>query len=344
MRFPVLMSVLAITFVGLPSASAQNCSSKSAPETSKACSSGTATETAQNGGSSAAMVMAAALMPMQATAAKGDGKDIVDTAVGAGSFNTLVAALKAASLVDALRAEGPFTVFAPNDAAFAKLPKGTVETLLLPAQLPRLQSILTYHVVPGRMDAASVMKTPFLTTLNGQRLAVRVEGDQVFVGGAKVVAANVAASNGVIHVLDGVMLPAEADVVELAAANGNFTTLVAALKAAGLVETLEGAGPFTVFAPTDAAFAKLPAGTVASLLEPANKAKLVEILKLHVVSGRVYSDAVVKAGSANSLQGQALTITMRDGKVLVGKAPVSAADLSASNGVVHVIDEVLLPG
>ena len=331
MNFSLLIPVAAAALMAAPATLAQSCSST------------TKTETASHQGSAAAMVSAAAAMPMNALAAKGDGKDLVDTAIGAGSFGTLVTALQGADLVDALRAAGPFTVFAPNDAAFAKLPKGTVESLLQPEQKARLTSILTYHVVPGRLDAATVMKAPFLTTLAGQRLAVKVEGDQVFVGGSKVVAANVAASNGLIHVLDGVVLPAETDIVGLAAGNGNFGTLVAALKAAGLVETLQGAGPFTVFAPTDAAFAKLPAGTVESLLQPANKSKLVAILKLHVVSGRVYSDAAIKAGSAASLQGQSLTITARDGNVLVGTAKVGPADLQASNGVVHVIDEVLLP-
>jgi len=331
MTSSLLMSVAAAALLVMPATFAQDCASKAKGET------------AHQQGSTAALVVAAAMLPMHSSAPEGAGKDIVDTAIEAGSFTTLVTALQSAGLVDALRAAGPFTVFAPNDAAFAALPKGTVESLLKPEQKASLTSILTYHVVPGRWDAAAVMKAPFLTTLNGQRLAVRVEDSQVFVAGAKVVAADVAASNGVIHVLDGVMLPADEDIVGLAVGSGSFGTLVAALQAGGLVETLQGDGPFTVFAPTDAAFAKLPPGTVESLLEPANKAQLVEILELHVVSGRVYSDAVVKAGSAATLQGQALSFKVRDGKVVVGTANVGPADLQASNGVVHVIDEVLLP-
>ncbi len=133
------------------------------------------------------------------------------------------------------------------------------------------------------------------------------------------------------------------NIVEIAAANGNFNTLVAAVKAAGLAETLSGEGPFTVFAPTDAAFAKLPAGTVEALLK--DKAKLTSILTFHVLSGKVMSADVVKAGGAKpaSLEGEKLNIVVRDGSVYVDGAKVVTADIVASNGVIHVIDAVLLP-
>ncbi len=326
-----LLSLAAAALVTLPASHAQSCSSKAADDTARL-----------EGGAAAALVAAAVTSP-HATPKTADGRDLIDTAVEAGSFRTLATALRAAGLVDALRADGPFTVFAPTDAAFAKLPDGTLESLLRPEARAKLASILTFHVVPGRLDAAAVMEAPFLTTLNGQRLAVRVEGESVFVGGARVATANVEASNGLIHVLDGVLLPVDASVVDLAVADGGFTTLVAALRAAGLVETLQGDGPFTVFAPTDAAFAKLPAGTVESLLEPANKDRLVAILTLHVVSGRVHADEALEAGTAASLQGGALQFKQRDGKVYVNSAAVLAADLEGRNGLVHVIDEVLLP-
>ncbi|MEO5815201.1 MAG: fasciclin domain-containing protein [Gemmatimonadaceae bacterium] len=133
------------------------------------------------------------------------------------------------------------------------------------------------------------------------------------------------------------------NIVEIAVANGNFTTLVAAVKAAGLAETLSGKGPFTVFAPTDAAFAKLPAGTVEALLK--DKAKLTAILTLHVLSGKVMSSDVVKANGAKpaSLEGEKLNIVVRNGAVYVDGAKVVTADIVASNGVIHVIDTVLLP-
>ena len=135
----------------------------------------------------------------------------------------------------------------------------------------------------------------------------------------------------------------EADIVTVAATAGDFNTLVAAVKAAGLVETLQGDGPFTVFAPTDAAFAKLPAGTVDSLLLPENKAKLVAILTYHVVPGEVLAADVVKLSSADTVQGQQLSISVNDEGVQINDAHVTATDIMASNGVIHVIDSVLIP-
>ncbi|CAB1083489.1 Secreted and surface protein containing fasciclin-like repeats [Olavius algarvensis Delta 1 endosymbiont] len=133
--------------------------------------------------------------------------DIVDTAVSAKSFNTLVAALKAADLVDVLRGDGPFTVFAPTDAAFAKLPAGTVENLLKPENKAKLQSILTYHVVPGRYMAADVLKMSSAKTVNGKSFMVSMSGGDAMVDNAKIVKTDIMASNGVIHVIDSVILP-----------------------------------------------------------------------------------------------------------------------------------------
>ncbi len=135
----------------------------------------------------------------------------------------------------------------------------------------------------------------------------------------------------------------EKDIVETAVAAGSFNTLAAALKAAGLVETLQGDGPFTVFAPTDAAFEKLPEGTVASLLKPENKDKLVSILTYHVVAGKVKAEDVVELDSAETVEGSSVTINVKNGTVYVDKAKVAKADVMASNGVIHVIDSVMLP-
>ena len=132
------------------------------------------------------------------------------------------------------------------------------------------------------------------------------------------------------------------DIVDTAVAAGSFKTLAAALQAAGLIETLKGPGPFTVFAPTDEAFAKLPAGTVDSLLEPANKEKLVAILTYHVVSGKVLAAQVVKMNSAKTVNGQSISITANGGTVMVDNAKVVKADILCSNGVIHVIDSVLM--
>jgi uncharacterized surface protein with fasciclin (FAS1) repeats len=133
------------------------------------------------------------------------------------------------------------------------------------------------------------------------------------------------------------------DIVDTAVAAGSFNTLAKALQAAGLVETLKGNGPFTVFAPTDEAFAKLPAGTVETLLKPENKEKLKAVLLYHVVAGKVMAADVVKMTSAKTVNGQALSITAHDKTVMVGKATVVKADVAADNGVIHVIDTVLLP-
>ena len=134
-------------------------------------------------------------------------KDIVDVAVGAGQFNTLAAALQAADLVDTLKGDGPFTVFAPTDDAFAKLPEGTVESLLKPENRDKLVSILTYHVVPGNVYAADVVKLSSATTVNGSDVSIQVKDGAVFVDNATVVKTDIGASNGVIHVIDAVILP-----------------------------------------------------------------------------------------------------------------------------------------
>ena len=272
-------------------------------------------------------------------------KDIVDTAVAAGSFKTLATALQAASLVDALKGKGPFTVFAPTDEAFAKLPKETLAALLKDPKA--LGEILKYHVVSGAVKAADVVKLSEAKTLQGEPVTIKVDGSTVMINDAKVVKADIETSNGVIHVIDTVMMPPsmamsdKKDIVDTAVAAGNFKTLAAALQAAGLVDTLKGAGPFTVFAPTDEAFAKLPAGTVDALLK--DPKALGDILKYHVVAGKVMASDVVKLTSADTLLGKPVTITVNGDKVMIGNANVVKTDIETSNGVIHVIDTVLLP-
>jgi len=134
-------------------------------------------------------------------------KDIVDTAVSAGSFKTLTAALDAAGLVETLKGKGPFTVFAPTDEAFAKLPEGTVKSLLKPENKQKLTSILTYHVVAGNVKAADVIKLSSAKTLNGQSVSIKVVGSKVLINDATVVKADIATTNGTIHVIDTVLMP-----------------------------------------------------------------------------------------------------------------------------------------
>jgi transforming growth factor-beta-induced protein len=278
-------------------------------------------------------------------------KDIVDTAVSDGRFTTLVAAVQAAELVDTLKGEGPFTVFAPTDDAFAALPAGTLDELLKPENKQKLTDILLYHVVSGKVMAADVTALTSASTVLGKDVAIKVDMGNVYINEAKVIITDIETSNGVIHVIDSVLLPPSDDammekktIVDVAVADGRFTTLVAAVTAAGLVETLSGEGPFTVFAPTDDAFAALPAGTVDSLLLPENKQKLTDILLYHVVSGKVMAADVVTLTKAPTVLGKDVTITVKDGKVFLNDTvQVIITDVEASNGVIHVIDAVLLP-
>jgi len=291
---------------------------------------------------SATATKPAATRPAQAATST---SNIVETAKGAGSFNTLVALVGNAGLAETLSGPGPFTVFAPTDDAFAKLSPDTVAFLTNPDNKAILAGILTYHVVPGTVMAADVVKLKNATTVNGQRLDIVVANGGVTIDNVKVIKTDIVCSNGVIHVIDAVVTPVDGTVVDVAAKNGNFNTLLAACKAAGLAEMLAGPGPFTVLAPTDEAFAKLPAGTLEMLLQPENKMKLVEILTYHVVPGtRAYSDQVVGMSEIPTANGLKMPVKVANGKVMLGNATVVAADVETSNGVIHVVDAVILPG
>jgi len=284
--------------------------------------------------------------------------DIVDVASSAQNFNTLLAAAGAADLVETLKSEGPFTVFAPTDAAFAALPEGTVENLLKPENKEALKNILLYHVLAGKVVAEQAVQaaqngaTP--EAANGLNLKLSLNGGGLFVNTSKVIATDITASNGVIHVIDQVLLPeavkeeSEAgglkDIVDTAVEAGSFTTLVAAVKAADLVETLKSEGPFTVFAPTDAAFAALPEGTVETLLKPENRQTLTDILTYHVVAGAVPAEVAVTLSEAQTVLGQKLKLEVREeGALFINESKVVVTDIMTSNGVIHIIDAVLLP-
>ena len=274
----------------------------------------------------------------------GADQNIVQTAIAAGQFNTLASLLTKAGLVDTLSTGGPFTVFAPTDAAFAKVPKPTLDAL---AENPaELKSVLLYHVVSGRVAAADVVKLTSAKTLEGRSVAIKTADGSVYIDKAKVTTPDVTASNGVIHVIDSVLIPKAApapakNIVQTAIAAGQFKTLASLLTKAGLSGTLQGKGPFTVFAPTDAAFAKVPKATLAALGK--DKAKLRAVLLYHVVKGKVTAAQAMKLRSAKTLNGKPLSIRVTDGKVLVGGATVTKADVKASNGVIHVVNKVLIP-
>jgi transforming growth factor-beta-induced protein len=263
--------------------------------------------------------------------------DIVDVAVADGRFNTLATALTEAGLVETLKGEGPFTVFAPTDDAFAMLPEGTIEALL--ADIPTLTDILLYHVAPASYMAGEVIEMPVIQTAQGGSLIVQLMDGKVMINGAEVIITDVYAKNGVIHVIDSVLLPQ--DIVDTAVSDGRFNTLATALTEAGLVETLKGEGPFTVFAPTDDAFAMLPEGTIEALL--ADIPTLSNILLYHVVAGDVRAADVVELESADTVLGAPVSIKVMDGKVYINDSQVIIADIVTTNGVIHVIDAVLLP-
>ena len=286
---------------------------------------------------------------------------IAEIAVADGSFTTLVAALDAAGLVETLSGEGAFTVFAPTDEAFAALAEGTVDALLEDPD-GALTDILLYHVIDGAVKAETVVTLESATALNGAVIAIDATDGVVLNESVNVVATDIVATNGVIHVIDAVLLPPAEEameeeammeedammeeptmsITEIAVADGSFTTLVAALDAAGLVETLSGEGAFTVFAPTDEAFAALPEGTVDALLEDPDGA-LTDILLYHVIDGAVKAETVVTLESATTLNGADVAIDASDGVVLNESVNVVVTDIVATNGVIHVIDAVLLP-
>ncbi len=271
-------------------------------------------------------------------------QNVVEVAAKAGQFQTLLAACKAADLAGALTGKGPFTVFAPTDAAFKRLGDDVVADLLKPENKQKLAAILSYHVVAAQLPATKVPAEKSLQTLQGVALPIEVVGGKVKVGGANVVTADVMASNGVIHVIDTVMLPPAApNLVEVATKAGSFATLLQAAKAAGLAETLAKDGPFTVFAPTDAAFAQLGEDAIADLLKPENNQKLAGILKHHVVAGEVKAAQAIKLTEAKTIGGTLLKLQY-DGKTLrVGGAKVVTTDVMAGNGVIHVVDAVIVP-
>lgn len=214
--------------------------------------------------------------------------------------------------------------------------------LLKPENKALLTAILKYHVVPGRVDAATVVARTDVMTLGGQRIAIDTK-DGVRVDHAHVVKTDIDCSNGIIHVIDRVIMPSTDNLLELAAKAGSFETLAAAIKTAGLASVLTSDGPFTVFAPTDEAFASLPAGTVDSLLKAENRQQLISILKYHVVPGRVYASDALSSQTAQTAQGSRIRFQLRGGSLVVNDSNVINTDIEASNGVVHVIDRVLMP-
>lgn len=304
-------------------------------------------------------ILAAVFTATALSACGGDDDDhppptpnIVGTAQADARFSILVEAVTAAGLGDALSQPGPLTVFAPTNDAFAALlaELGLTKAQLL-ADKPLLTAVLQYHVLGSRVAKAQVPLGKAITPLAGGIFKVdSVGSDLVVTDGrnrtAKITATDVAASNGVVHVIDKVLLPPNRNIVQTAQALPQFSILVEAVVAADLVGALSGAGPLTVFAPTDTAFAALltELGTTKAALL-ANKPLLTQVLTYHVLNSRVLKADVPVGSAITTLQGSSFSVdaTLAITDARNRKAAITGTDVLTSNGVVHVIDKVILP-
>ncbi len=273
------------------------------------------------------------------------------------TFSILEKAIREAGLVDTLRSDGPFTVFAPTDAAFAALlAELNISAEQLLANKALLTDVLTYHALPQKLSARNIANGATPATLQGQAITFDVQrraGPDVRITDAQgrqanVISTNLFARNGVVHVIDKVLLPQSKNVVQIAQGISDFSILVDAVVAAGLVDTLSGAGPFTVFAPTNAAFAALLDElklTKEALL--ADKLLLTAVLTYHVLPGRVLSSDIKEGAQATTVQGETIMLSLIGGANITDargrKANIVATNVQASNGVIHVIDKVILP-
>ena len=282
-------------------------------------------------------LLIASTLPLSVNADAND--DIPTNAAATGVHDSLVAALTHVDLVTTLQGTGPFTVFAPTDQAFtdAGIDLNDFNTQ---EEKDTLSDILLYHVVSGSVPSSAVTDGMLATMVNGDKAKFGVSGSTVTVGTATVTTADVQASNGIIHVIDKVLMP-PVDIPTTAQTTGIHTSLVAAVIQADLLPTLQGTGPFTVFAPTDQAFTD--AGIdLAALDNPTGKQTLSDILLYHVVSAEVQSSDVTDCMSADAANGQPLSFTVGS-TVMVNDANVTSTDVVASNGLIHVIDKVLTP-
>jgi uncharacterized surface protein with fasciclin (FAS1) repeats len=279
-------------------------------------------------------------------------KDVVELAQANSDLSILVEAVVAAGLVDTLKGAGPFTVFAPTNAAFAALltDLGLTKAQLL-ANTDLLKAVLTYHVLQAKVEKAQIVPGKPITTFQGGIFKVEAPGGVLTITDgrnrlSKIVTTDIQAKNGVVHIIDKVLLPADKNIVQTAQGLPDFSVLVEAVIAANLQGTLSGPGPFTVFAPTNAAFTALLAElgvTKAALL--ADTALLDKVLKYHVVPGRVLKVDVPVNTPITTAQGETLSvsasfvITDQRGRT----SNITATDVLTSNGVIHVVDKVILP-
>lgn len=273
-----------------------------------------------------------------------ESKNIVEVAADAGNFSILIEAAQKAGLAEFLSTENNLTVFAPTDAAFAALLSDLGLSSLDEVPVADLTQILTYHVIGAKVMSTDLSTgyVPTLASFDSSPVSMYVTvGNKVSINGSvSVTTADVEAENGVIHVVDKVILPPT--VVNIALANENFTTLVQAVVKAGLVDALSAEGPFTVFAPTNAAFDALFAQLGISGIDDLTAEQLIPILTYHVVPGNVVSTELSSGEVGTLNEGNNLSVDLSAG-VKINESEVIAADIQGSNGVIHVIDQVLIP-
>ncbi len=307
-----------------------------------------------------AMVFALAVISIATSCSKDDDnvpatpqQNIVDIVVANNDFSLLEAAVKHADLVTTLSGDGPFTVFAPTNAAFIAAGLDTEAKInALPAET--LRKILLYHVAGSSIPASSVPSGNNTAVKSGADLDLFVTKNDkgVFINGAMVTQADLMATNGVIHVINKVLMPATGNIVQAAQGNPDFSFLVAAVLRASQGQTnvasvLSGTGPFTVFAPTNQAFINAGFPSITTI-QAADPAVLTSILTYHVVAGRVFSSDLVDNSMPETVNGGKVTITLTGGAMVKGTknasaAKITATDMVTTNGVIHVIDQVLLP-
>ena len=274
-----------------------------------------------------------------------DEKNIVEVAAEAGQFNTLIAAAQKAGLADFLSSESDLTVFAPTDAAFETLLNDLGVSSLDDIDSTTLAGILSYHVV-GQIAYSTSLSSGVVPSLNSSSpdetplsLMINV-GNEVMINNAKVTNADIMASNGVIHVIDKVLLPPS--VVDLATFSSDFSSLVSAVVKANLVETLNSAGPFTVFAPTNNAFAALFSALGIAGVDDVDMDALTSILTYHVLGDNVLSTELA-SGMVETVSGKKFQVDLGTEVLLNGNIKVTVTDIQGTNGVIHIIDSVLIP-
>lgn len=278
-------------------------------------------------------------------------QDIIESSSKIDNLSTTVALIDSSDLTATLKSIGPYTVFFPSNSAFDKLPEGTLENLLNPENISELSTILTYHVIPGEHSSSNLADGEELLTVNGQVIKISKVNGNLKVNGAVVETKDIVAKNGVIFVIDTVLMPApetvelqpqQIDVIENIERTSNLATLISSLNSTQLSTDLESEGPFTILAPTDSAFAKLPAGTLDSLLEPENESYLIRLLQHHIIEEQYDRENLIDGLSLKALSGLDIVVSKSDNSLEVNGALV-ISEIKAQNGIIYILDKVITP-